>query len=70
MKNTNYELFRKHKVDVFNLIYETWKRAPIEPFLATETEKEQYKQELNAFLKEERPKIAKQLKELGFQNKR
>ena len=71
MSNNNYELYRKNKVDIFNMIYDTWKRSPMPPTLypewATKEENEQYEKELEEFLKQEKPKIYKNLKNMGFQ---
>ena len=70
MASKNYELYRKHKVDIFNMIYDTWERSPIPPTLfpewATKEESKQYEKELKEFLKQEEPKIYQQLKDLGF----
>ena len=70
MTSKNYELYRKHKADIFNMIYDTWERSPKPPTLfpewATEEETEQYEKELKEFSKQEKPKIYQQLKDLGF----
>ena len=71
MDNKNYELYRKNKADIFNMIYETWKRSPMPPTLfpewTTKEEKEQYEKELEEFVKQEKPKIYEKLKNIGFQ---
>lgn len=71
MSNKNYELYRKNKVDIFNMIYDVFERAPIPPSLfpelETKEEKELYEKELEEFAKQEKPKIYEKLKDMGFQ---
>jgi hypothetical protein len=71
MSNKNYELYRKNKVDIFNMIYDTLERSPTPPTLfpewATKEEKEQYEKELEEFAKQEKSKIYEKLKDMGFQ---
>ena len=53
MSNNNYELYRKNKVDIFNMIYDTWERSPMPPTLYPEwATKEENVDRLIAYLKE------------------
>ena len=75
LKDKNYELYKKHKVDIFNMIYDVFERFPKPPVpfffsnLMTEEEKIQYEKELNSFLEIEKPKVTNKLKEMGFEIK-
>ena len=66
MSNDNYELYRRNKVDIFNMFYETWERAPILPIFPTEEEIKQHEKEVEEFAKQEKPKIYEKLKDMGF----
>ena len=51
LKDKNYELYKKHKVDIFNMVYDVFERSPEPPVffsLMTEEEKKQYEKELDA----------------------
>ena len=75
MKDKNYELYKRHKVDIFNILYDVFERSPEPPVsfffsnLMTEEEKIQYEKELNSYLEIEKPKVASKLKEMGFEIK-
>ena len=72
MEHKNYELYKRHKVDIFNMLYDVFERSPEPPApfffsnLMTEEEKRQYKKELDAYLEVEKPKVTSRLKEMGF----
>lgn len=74
MSNKNYKLYREHRVELFDMIYDTIKRAP-EPddlafFFGTETkeQREEFDKKMEEYLKTEEPKIKEKLKEMGFDN--
>lgn len=73
MSNEFYKLYREHRVELFDMIYDTIKRAPEPPsidfFFGTETkeEREEFDKEMREYLKTEEPKIKERLKELGFE---
>lgn len=75
LKDKNYELYKKHKVDIFNMLYDVFERSPETPVpfffsnLMTEEEKIQYEKELNSYLEIEKPKVISKLKEMGFKIK-
>ena len=75
LENKNYELYKRHKVDIFNMLYDVFERSPEPPVpfffsnLMTEEEKRQYKKELDAYLEVEKPKVTSRLKEMGFEIK-
>ena len=75
LKDKNYELYKKHKVDIFNMIYDVFERSPEPPvpfffsYLMTEEEKKQHEKELDAYLEVEKPKVISRLKEMGFEIK-
>mgnify|MGYP003194956666 CR=1 FL=1 len=75
LKDKNYELYKRHKVDIFNILYDVFERSPEPPVpfffsnLMTEEEKIQYEKELNSYLEIEKPKVASKLKEMGFEIK-
>ena len=74
MSNENYKLYRNHKVEIFDMIYDTIKRAPkpdsLSFYFGTETkeEKEEFDKKMQEYLKTEEPKIRERLKEMGFGN--
>ena len=74
LKDKNYEMYKKHKVDIFNMLYDVFERSPEPPApfffsnLMTEEEKKQYGNELNAYLEVEKPKVTNKLKEMGVWN--
>ena len=75
LKDKNYELYKKHKADIFNMVYDVFERSPEPPVpfffsqLMTEEEKKQYEKELDAYLEVEKPKVTNKLKEMGFEIK-
>ena len=75
LKDKNYELYKKHKVDIFNMVYDVFERSPESPIpffisqLMTEEEKKQYEKELDAYLEVEKLKVTSKLKEMGFEIK-
>ena len=75
LKDKNYELYKRHKVDIFNMVYDLFERSPEPPVpfffsnLMTEEEKIQYEKELNSYLEIEKPKVISKLKEMGFKIK-
>lgn len=69
MYSKKYKLYRMHKTEIQNMIFEVIKNAPFNPDVfgtATKEEKEQYNIELNEYLESKRPEIVCRLKELGF----
>lgn len=69
MYSENYKLYRMHKTELQNMIFEVIENAPFNPDIfgtATQEEKEQYNRELNEYLESRRPEIVSRLKELGF----
>jgi len=75
LKDKNYELYKKHKVDIFNMVYDVIERSPTPPVplffsdFMTQEEKKEYERELDAYLKVEKPNITSKLKEMGFEFK-
>ena len=75
MGNKNYEWYRKHRIEIFDMIYDTIKRAPapnsLSFYFGTETkkEREEFDKKIEEFLKTEEPKIRERLKEMGFDGK-
>ena len=66
MHSENYKLYRKHKTELFEMVYDLYRNAPpLSPF-ATEEEKEEYGKKMNAYLESRRPEIISRLQELGF----
>ena len=53
MSNKNYELYKKHKVDIFNMAFDAWERA----MLSLDKDKA---------MENEKIKIHQQLIDLGF----
>lgn len=72
MSSENYKLYRKHQVEIFNMIYDIWQRAPVPDDLAflfgmeTKEQREEFDKKMEDYLKTEEPKIRERLKELGF----
>jgi hypothetical protein len=67
--NENYKLFRKHRVEIFNMIWDIWDRAPNSKYsnlLFLPVNKEQIDKEMTEYLKAEEPKIREKLLALGF----
>ena len=53
MSDKNYELYKKHQVDIFNMAFDAWERAMLSP-------------NKDETLQNEKIKIHQQLKDLGF----
>lgn len=72
MGNKNYELYIKHKAELFDMIYDTIQRAPVPDdlafFFGTETkeQREEFDKRVKEYLKTEEPKIRERLEEMGF----
>ena len=68
MSNENYKLLMKHKPEIFNMVYDIYRGAPPTPLFgfATKEEEEEHNKKLNEYLELHKPKITKQLSELGF----
>lgn len=68
----NYKLYRKHKVDLFNMIEDVIDRAPKPDSLSfyfgtpTKEESKEFDKKMEEYLKKEKPKIKERLKEMGF----
>lgn len=71
----NERIYREHKSEVFEIIYDTFKRCPSPKdfsilFGFDNPEAEQtYIEELNQFLEQEKPEVKRKFKELGFRIK-
>ena len=74
MNDKNYKLYKKHQVELFDMIYDTIKRAPVPDdlafFFGTETkeQREEFDKKMEEYMKIEKPKIKERLKEIGFGN--
>lgn len=72
MNSENYKLYKKHQVEIFDMIYDTIERAPSPDvlvfFFGTETkaQREEFDKKMQEYLKIEEPKIKKRFKEMGF----
>lgn len=75
MDNEIYKLYKKHKVELFDMIYDVCERAPLPEGLSifsfalgteTEEERERYNKQMEEYVKTEEPKIRERLKEMGF----
>ena len=70
--NETYKLYKKHQVEIFDMIYDVYQRAPTRDPLKvlfdceTEEEKEEFNKKMDDYLKSEEPKIKEKLRELGF----
>lgn len=63
MDSENYKLYRKNKVEIFNMIHDLWSSTPhISIFELTEEEKEENKQ----YYESKKPEVIKRLQEMGF----
>ena len=56
MSDKNYELYKKNKVDIFNMVFDAWERAMLSP-------------DKDKVLQDERDKIRQELIDLGFELK-
>lgn len=66
MHSENYKLYRKHKTELFEMVYDACRNAPSLPLFATEEEKEEHKKKMDEYLESIRPEIVSKLKALGF----
>lgn len=66
MQNKNYKLYRKHRQELFEIVYEVCRSAPTLPIFATEEEKAEYKKKMDGYLESIKPEILERLKTLGF----
>lgn len=75
MSNENYKWYRKHQVEIFDMVYDTIKRAPVPNDLAfyfgteTKEQREEFDKKMEEYMKIEEPKIRQKLKEMGFDGK-
>lgn len=72
MSSENYKLYRKHKVEIFDMIYDVFERSPVVPDIfgfKTEVEKQEDKKKMENYLKTEEQKFRERLKEMGFNSK-
>ena len=76
MSNENYKLFRKHQLEIFDMFYDIFDRAPfpddLDWFFGTETKakRKEFNKKMQEFIKTEEPKIKERFKEMGFDFKR
>ena len=74
MSDKFYKLYKKHQVELFDMIYDTIQRAPVPDdlafFFGTETkeQREEFNKKMEEYLKVEEPKVRERLKEMGFDN--
>ena len=64
-----YKLYRTHRAELQQILFELIENAPFNPDVfgtATQEEKEKYNKELNEYLESRRLEIISKLKELGF----
>lgn len=66
MQSENYKLYRKHRQELFEMMYEAFLSAPPLPIFATEEEKEEHKKKMDEYLKSIKPEVLEKLKTLGF----
>lgn len=69
MVSKNYKLYRAHRAELQQILFELIENAPFNPDVfdtATQEEKEKYNKELNEYLESRKPEIISKLKELGF----
>ena len=66
MHSENYKLYRKHKTELFEIVYEAFLNAPPLSIFATEEEKEEHKKKMDEYLKSIKPEVLDKLKTLGF----
>ena len=62
----NYKLYRKHKIELFEMVDDLCRNAPFLPIFATEEEKEEHKKKMDEYIESRRPEIVSKLKALGF----
>lgn len=72
MSSENYKLYKKHRVELFDMIYNITQRAPVPDDLAfffgaeTKEQREEFDKKMEEYLKNEEPKIRERLEEMGF----
>ena len=66
MQSENYKLYRKHRQQLFEMVYEICSNAPTLPIFATEEEKAEHKKKMDKYLESIKPEIPERLKALGF----
>lgn len=66
MISENYKLYRIHKTELFEMIYEVCRNAPPLPLFATEEEKAEHKKKMDEYLESIKPEVLEKLKTLGF----
>lgn len=72
MNSENYKLYKKHQVEIFDMIYDTIERAPSPDDLVfffgieTKAQREEFDKKMQEYLKIEESKIKKRFKEMGF----
>lgn len=72
MNSENYKLYKKHQVEIFDMIYDVVKRAPHPDDLAfffgaeTKAQREEFDKKIQEYLKIEKPKIKEKFKEMGI----
>lgn len=66
MQSENYKLYRKHKTELFEMVYEAFLNAPPLSIFATEEEKEEHKKKMDKYIESIRPEMLERLKALGF----
>ena len=75
MSNENYKWYRKHQVEIFDMVYDTIERAPKPDSpsfyfgIETKEEREEFDKKMQEYLKIEEPKIKERLKKMGFDGK-
>ena len=65
----NYKLYRKHKTELFEIVYDLYRNAPpLSIFgFATQEEEDEYNKKMNEYLESRKPEIMNRLKEMGFE---
>ena len=75
MSGKKYKLYRKHQVELLDMIYDVCQRAPkpdsLSFYFGTEAkeEREEFDKKMQKYLKTEEPKIKERLKEMDFDSK-
>lgn len=74
MTNKNYKTYKKHRAEIFDIIYDLWLRAPKPDALVflfgfdTTEDEEIYNKKITEYLKTEEPVIQEKFRALGFEN--
>ena len=70
---SNYEIYRKHKVEIFNMACDIIKGCPLPDDLLTfwfgtptQEQQEEYYKKVNEYFKNKKPEVEEKLKEFGF----